>query len=71
MEREKKKRQGRREREMLLLALQTKLKDMSFLDQIKKMALCPSGPGVLNPGETRGAEELGGVKGLWTAQGPA
>ena len=42
---------------MLLLTLQTKLKDMSILDQIKKVALCPSGPGVLNPGETRGAEE--------------
>lgn len=60
-----------REREMLLLTLQTKLKDMSFLDQIKKMALCPSGPGVLNPGETRGAEELRGVKGLLDGPRPS
>ena len=56
---------------MLLLALQTKLKDMSFLDQIKKMALCPAGPGVLNPGETRGAEELRGVKGLLDGPRPS
>lgn len=56
---------------MLLLTLRTTLKDMSFLDQIKKAALCPSGPGVLNPGETRGAEELRGVKGLLDGPRPS
>ena len=67
----KREREREREREMLLLTLQTKLKDMSFLDQIKKVALCPSGPGVLNPGETRGAEELRGVKGLLDGPRPS
>lgn len=56
---------------MLLLTLRTTLKDMSFLDQIKKVVLCPSGPGVLNPGETRGAEELRGVKGLLDGPRPS
>lgn len=50
------------EREKFLFTLQTTLAAICLLDQTDKVGMCPSGPGILNPRETREAEKLRGMK---------
>lgn len=50
------------ERERFLFTLQTTLAAICLLAQTDKVGMCPSGPGILNPRETREAEKLRGMK---------